>query len=51
MAAPLKGDGGSFAELRLTGSATTTTGVLIATYQPAGGNDGASRARVEESNG
>jgi dihydrofolate reductase len=27
-------DGASFAKLRLTGSVTTTTGVVIATYQP-----------------
>jgi dihydrofolate reductase len=31
-------DGGSFAKLRLTESITTTTGVMIATYQPAGAN-------------
>jgi dihydrofolate reductase len=29
-------DGGPFATLRLTGSVTTTTGVVIATYEPAG---------------
>jgi dihydrofolate reductase len=28
-------DGGPFAALRLVDSVTTTTGVLIATYQPA----------------
>jgi dihydrofolate reductase len=28
-------DGSAFAKLRLTGSVTTTTGVVIATYQPA----------------
>jgi dihydrofolate reductase len=31
-------DGGSFAKLRLTEAITTTTGVMIATYQPAGAN-------------
>lgn len=28
-------DGGPFAALRLVGSVTTTTGVIIATYEPA----------------
>lgn len=29
-------DGGAFSALRLVDSVTTTTGVVIATYQPAG---------------